>query len=122
MSASRQQAEKRGRRAETYAALYLRLIGHRILAQRFRCKAGEIDLIARRGRTLLFIEVKQRSREAHARDMVSYESEQRIQDAAEIWLNAHPGFLDQTYDFRYDIITVIGRWRLRHERDVFRGW
>ena len=57
----RQAAEQRGRRAETIAAWWLRLHGWSILAQRARVAGGEVDLVARRGRTLAFVEVKQRA-------------------------------------------------------------
>ena len=57
---SREEAEARGRRAETLAAWWLRLQGWRILARRARVPGGEVDLVARRGRTLAFVEVKQR--------------------------------------------------------------
>ena len=59
---SRQLAEKRGRRGETLAALYLRLKGWQILAKRLRNPRGEVDLVARRGRTVAFVEVKWRAR------------------------------------------------------------
>lgn len=58
---NRQLAESRGRRAETIAAWWLRLHGWRILAQRARIPGGEVDLIARRGRIVAFVEVKQRA-------------------------------------------------------------
>jgi len=64
----RERAEKRGRRGETIAAWWLRLHGWRIVAKRVRTRAGEIDLIARRWRTLAFIEVKTRD-SAVARDV-----------------------------------------------------
>lgn len=57
---TRQQAEQRGRRGEWLAALYLRLAGWRILARRVKTPRGEVDLVARRGRTVAFIEVKWR--------------------------------------------------------------
>jgi putative endonuclease len=63
---NRQIAEARGRRAETLAAWWLRLQGWRILARRARVPGGEVDLIARRGRTLAFVEVKQRGSEEAA--------------------------------------------------------
>ena len=56
-------AEKRGRRAETIACWWLRLHGWRILARRARVPGGEVDIVARRGRTLAFIEVKARATE-----------------------------------------------------------
>ena len=57
----RQEAEKRGRGAETLACWYLRLKGWRILARRARVPGGEVDIVARRGRTLAFVEVKARA-------------------------------------------------------------
>ena len=63
---TRQQAERRGRGAETLACWYLRLHGWRILARRARVPGGEVDVVARRGRTLAFVEVKARSSEAAA--------------------------------------------------------
>lgn len=58
---SRAEREARGRRGEALAAWYLRLKGWRILAQRVKTPRGEIDLVARRGKVLAFIEVKWRS-------------------------------------------------------------
>ena len=51
-------AEARGRKAERRAAWWLRLHGWRILGERLRVAAGEVDLVARRGRIVAFIEVK----------------------------------------------------------------
>lgn len=61
MTASRPESERRGRRAEQIAAWYLRLKGWRILASRVKTPRGEIDLIARRGRVVSFVEVKWRA-------------------------------------------------------------
>jgi len=58
---SRRRAEDKGRRAETIAVWYLRLKGYRILAKRVRTRAGEIDIVARHGDTLVFVEVKARA-------------------------------------------------------------
>jgi len=60
------EAEKRGRGAETIAAMYLRMHGWRILARRARVPGGEVDIVARRGRTLAFVEVKARGTEESA--------------------------------------------------------
>lgn len=58
---SRELAERQGRRGEGFAAWWLRLQGWRIVASRVKTPRGELDLIARRGRTVLFLEVKWRS-------------------------------------------------------------
>jgi putative endonuclease len=58
---NRRQAEARGRRAEVIAALFLQLKGYRILGRRVRTRVGEIDLVARKGDTLVFVEVKARA-------------------------------------------------------------
>lgn len=50
-------AERRGRQAETIAGWWLRLKGYRIVGRRVRCARGEVDLVARRGRTVAFVEV-----------------------------------------------------------------
>ena len=57
----REIAEKRGRRGEGWAALWFRLHGWRIVARRVKTPRGEIDLVARRGRTVAFVEVKWRA-------------------------------------------------------------
>ena len=57
----REIAEKRGRRGEGWAALWFRLHGWRIVARRVKTPRGEIDLVARRGRTVAFVEVKWRT-------------------------------------------------------------
>jgi Predicted endonuclease distantly related to archaeal Holliday junction resolvase len=63
----RHSAEKRGRGAETLAAMYLRLHGWSILERRARVPGGEVDIVARRGRTLAFVEVKARSAKTRLR-------------------------------------------------------
>jgi putative endonuclease len=57
----RRRNDAKGRRAETIAALFLQLKGYRILARRVRTRVGEIDLVARKGDTLVFVEVKARA-------------------------------------------------------------
>lgn len=119
---ARQQAEKAGRQAELWVSLYLQLTGHRILARRFKTTSGEIDLIARRGKTLIFVEVKQRTQAKHAVDPVTARSEERIIRAGEIFLSRYPTFVERDYALRYDLVIVAGRFALTHRRDVFRGW
>lgn len=58
---NRAERERLGRRGEAWAAWYLRLKGWKILARRVKTPRGEVDLIARRGRTVAFVEVKWRT-------------------------------------------------------------
>ncbi len=76
-------AEQRGRRAENIAAWWLRLHGWSILAKRARVAGGEVDLVARRGRTLAFIEVKQRATEEAAAWSLDQYRLRRVAVAAE---------------------------------------
>lgn len=81
----RQAADRRGRRAERLAALWLSLKGYRVLARRARTGAGEIDLVARRGRTLAFIEVKARASRGEALEAFRPRQQDRLLAAASLW-------------------------------------
>ena len=115
----RQRAEGRGRRAETVAAWFLRLKFYRILARRYRTPVGEIDLIARRGRTIVFIEVKQRPSDVAAIEAVTFKTRRRIARAAELWVAAHPAAA--TLDQRFDVVIAVPRRLPRHLVAVFDG-
>ncbi|WP_319518799.1 YraN family protein [uncultured Martelella sp.] len=101
----RRSAERRGRRAERLAAFYLRLKGYRILTTRFKCHAGEIDIVARKGDLAIFVEVKARRSEQLAIDAVTASAQRRIRSASDIWLSrqADAHRLSQ----RYDIIACL---------------
>lgn len=109
---ARQAAERRGRRAETLAALFLMLKGYRILDRRFRCREGEIDLVMRRGRTVAFVEVKARPDEATGLEAISVPARRRIVRAASFWLAARPEVAD--FSLRFDVVTVAPRRLPRH--------
>lgn len=79
----RARREAQGRRGELLAAFYLRLKGWRILAQRLKTPRGEIDLIARRGRTVIFVEVKWRSSAELLDDAIDPYRLRRVSAAAE---------------------------------------
>lgn len=122
MSASRRQAEQRGRRAETVAALYLRFLGWRVLARRFTSGrgsgAGEVDLIARRGGIVAFVEVKARATVEEALEAVTPAQRSRIVRGAEAWLQKNPGFAEAA--LRFDVIAVPPGRRPRHLPDAWR--
>jgi putative endonuclease len=103
-------AERRGRFAETLCVWSLRLRGWRILARRLTGRrgsgVGEIDIVARRGRVLAFIEVKARSSEVAALEAVGDAQRARIARAAEIYI-ARLSDAD-ICEVRFDVMTVSG--------------
>ena len=106
---SRRRHYRRGHRAETLAALWLRAKGYRILATRYKTKVGEIDLIARRGRTVIFVEVKGRSEREAAAQAIHTHNQQRVVRAAQWWLQQHPMPANGT--IRFDAVLVAWyRW------------
>lgn len=118
MTGRRERAERAGRRAETIACLLLRAKGYRVLARRFRCPAGEIDVIARRGRLVCFVEVKARADREDALRAVTPKARQRIERAASTWLG-RLGPFGAAPDVRYDLVTVAGGWP-RHLKAAWR--
>ena len=80
---SRAEREAQGRRGENIAAWYLRLKGWRILAKRVKTPRGEIDLIARRGSTVAFVEVKWRANAAELDRAIDEYRLRRVLAAAE---------------------------------------
>ena len=113
---SRQAAERRGRKGERFAALWLRLQGWRVLAQRVKTPRGEIDLVARRGRTVLFVEVKWRSTAAELDLSIDAWRLRRVAAAAEAV--AHR-YLRKGDSPRIDVLMLApGRW----PRHIVNAW
>ncbi len=108
----RQIAFKLGLSAESRAAALLLAKGFRIAARRFRCPAGEIDIVARRGPLLIFVEVKARAMLDDAAWSVTDRQKRRIAAAAAAWLAAHPD--DADCDMRFDAVLVAPRSLPRH--------
>lgn len=103
-NAKRQAAFKLGVSAEGRAALLLAAKGYRELARRWKSPLGEIDLVVRRRRTLVFVEVKARAKLDDAAWSVLPRQQRRIVAAAEAWLAAHPEHAG--YDIRFDAVLV----------------
>jgi putative endonuclease len=91
--------------------------GYRIAARRWRSSAGEIDLVARRGRLLVFVEVKARARLDDAAEAVTGRQQRRIVAAAQAWLAHHPE--DALCDMRFDAILVAPGYWPRHIAAAF---
>jgi putative endonuclease len=115
---TRQAAYRHGHLAEAAAALLLLAKGFRLLARRYKTPLGEIDLIAKRGKLIAFVEVKARPSHAEALESVGRFSERRIVDAADLWLAKHPDAAG--LNLRYDMVLVTPwRWPM-HIADAFR--
>jgi len=113
---SRLAAELFGRRGETLAAWFLRLKGYRILETRFKTPAGEIDLVAKRFGTLVFVEVKARKSGSIADAWLAV-NDRRITAAADYYLARHPR--QAATDMRYDVIFLAPMTWPRHVVNAF---
>jgi putative endonuclease len=116
-SAGRQAAFRLGVSAERQAAALLLVKGYRVVAHRFRTGVGEVDIVARRGDLLVFVEVKARGRLDDAAEAVTPRQQRRIIAAAEAWLAKHPD--DVTRNIRFDVILVAPRRWPRHILGAF---
>ncbi|HEY6662277.1 MAG TPA: YraN family protein [Sphingomicrobium sp.] len=115
---SRQDAERRGRGAETIACWYLRMRGWRILARRARVPGGEVDIVAKRGRTLAFVEVKARGTDDAAAFALD---EWRLRRVAVAVQRLMPRYMNGVDEVRIDAIFIVPfRWP-RHLPNVWQG-
>jgi putative endonuclease len=106
-----------GLSAESRAAMFLIAKGYRIVARRWKTPLGEIDIVARRRRTLVFAEVKARGRADDAAEAVTERGRRRIIAAAELWLAHRPD--DAQCDIRFDVVLVAPGRIPRHIANAF---
>ncbi|MGY3486103.1 putative endonuclease [Bradyrhizobium sp. USDA 4011] len=111
-SPERVAAFRTGISAESRAAALLIAKGYRILARRFRTPYGEIDLVARRRNLVAFVEVKARASLDDAAYAVTPRQQQRIVNAAQAWLMAHPEHTE--FDLRFDAVLIAPKSLPRH--------
>lgn len=116
--AARRRAYGFGQGAERLAAWWLRLKGYRILARDFRVPAGEIDLVARRGRTLVLVEVKGRASLDEALAALGPRQRRRIERAGAVFLQQRPHLAG--LDVRLDLVVMAPGHRPRHIADAWR--
>jgi putative endonuclease len=114
---ARQAAFRAGLSAESRAAAYLVARGYAILARRFKSPVGEVDIVASRGRELLFVEVKTRHRLDDAAASVTPRQQRRIVAAAEAWLADHPQ--DALREISFDVVLVGGAGPPQHIAAAF---
>jgi putative endonuclease len=107
----REVAERRGRRGEGWAAWWLRLQGWRIIARRLKTPRGEIDLVARRGRTVAFVEVKWRTTGEGLNTAINEYRLRRVAAAVEAVAHRHAR---QGDTIRIDVLLLAPRCWPRH--------
>jgi putative endonuclease len=110
-------AYRRGLFGETLAAWTLRAKFYRVLARRYRTPAGEIDLIVKRGRLIVFVEVKHRMSELAGIEAITPTARRRITRAAELWLAAHADAAG--FDLRFDWVIVSPGHLPKHIPAIF---
>lgn len=113
-----------GLAGERRARWFYRLRAYRIVGRNVRLHGGELDLIVRRGRALVFVEVKTRQSitAGEGYDSVDRTKQQRLIRLAEQYLARYPQ--PPETEVRFDVISILvtnGRLRLTHLRDAFRA-
>jgi len=114
----RRSAHALGLKAESIAALLLLFKGYSILARRFAVSGGEIDLIARRGRSIAFVEVKARGDLDSAASSIGGVKRRRIARAARVWVARNPWAAGLT--LRGDAVFVAPGRLPRHAPSAYR--
>jgi putative endonuclease len=106
-------SRKRGADAERRARLHYRLRGYRILESNAWAGGHELDVVARRGRLLVFCEVKAKLGERYGdpAEMVGAEKRRLLWQAAEMWLAQHPELAG--LEVRFDVVSVTPRGLVR---------
>lgn len=108
-----------GRVAEFMAATFLRLKGYRILSRRYKTKVGEIDLIAKRGSLIVFVEVKKRQDFLCAGEAIHKKNQERIINAARHFMAYNPKFYRHNYQVRFDAVLLDHFFRPIHIKQAF---
>jgi putative endonuclease len=108
----KRRAHRFGLRAEWMAAVWLSIKGYRLLERRFSASGGEIDIVARRGNVVAFVEVKARGELGAAATAISEVKRRRISRAGRAWLTRNPWAMGAT--LRGDAIFVAPGRLPRH--------
>jgi len=104
----------RGHEAESLACDYLQQQGLRLLTRNFRCKLGELDLVMQDHDSLVFVEVKYRTRQdyGHGSEAVDRNKQAKLIRTAQVYLQQHPEYLDSP--MRFDVISIDGNRQKIH--------
>jgi len=110
-----------GARGEDTACRFLRNLGYKIICRNFHCGVGEIDIIARDGKTLVFVEVKTRAYDDPTpEEQVNAAKQHQNTKAATLYLARYGNELPPA---RFDVLAIVwphdGRPQVRHTIDAF---
>jgi putative endonuclease len=116
-------AKRPGQAGEDLACAFLEAGGYRIRSRNFRCRAGELDVVAERAGVTVFVEVKERhgSSHGHGFEHVTWAKRRRVLQAARLYAAQH-GLLESR--LRFDVISID--WKdgcpgVRHDQGAFDG-
>jgi putative endonuclease len=115
--------ERPGQAGEDRACRYLAEHGYTVRARNFRCRSGEIDVVAEQDGVVVFVEVKERRSDGHGRgfESVTYGKRQRVIQAARLYASRF-GLTEAR--LRFDVISIDwrdGRAHVRHDENAFDG-
>ena len=119
---AKEEVTKAGEAGESLACEFLRRRGYQIIARNFRCRSGEVDVVAKRDGTTVFVEVKDRASASHGEghEAVTFGKRRRIIRAAKLFAAAR-GLFDTP--LRFDVISIdrsrSGGPQLRHDPGAF---
>ena len=91
--------------AEYLACIFLLLRGYVILSTRYKTKLGEVDVIAKRGKSIHFVEVKLRKDEDKAKLAITSKNQKRVMNSAKLFMQRNKKY--ESYGLSFDAITVI---------------
>lgn len=110
-----------GKISEFIARTYYRLLGYKIIAKNYitgrGTHAGELDFIASKGKTLVFVEVKKRTTKDKAAYAISKTQQSRIRFAAESFIAQHQKYRD--FDVRIDAVLIVFPFYLKRIKNAF---
>lgn len=118
-TAARRRANRRGHAAELIAAAMLLAKGYRLLSRRHRTPVGEIDLVARRGEWIVFVEVKRRRTLEDGIEAITRRQRQRLRAAAAFWQSQSR--VRAGLNYRFDIVIVRPYQLPCHIQNAFEG-
>ena len=112
---------KSGRLAEFFARLLFIFKGYTILSKNFKVgkgfNIGEVDFVARKGKTIVFVEVKKRTSLETAAYAISENQKKRISRGAEFFLKTHPQYKNS--DIRFDAVLISFPCHIRHLKNAW---